>query len=141
MLQAHFIDTFLKPSGALDKWKGAWEMVIRRRQGGKHFLRIIRKKKVQEFISMRYRGRVLINAPEEELRQSTMALQVMGREIELWDTVLSFYAHKKRHSRPERGPFFQGRVNPSEAGVCHGTGQCQSPWTRGWRLVSRHSGH
>lgn len=95
-MRAHFIDTFLKPSGALDKWKEAWEMVIRRRQGGEHFLRIIRKKKVQEFISMRYRGRVLINAPEEELPASTMALQVMGREIELWDTVLSFCAHKKK---------------------------------------------
>lgn len=108
-MRAHFIDTFLKPSGALDKWKGAWEMVIRRRQGGEHFLRIIRKKKVQKFISMRYRGRVLINAPEEELPLSTMALQVMGREIELWDTDLSFCAHRKRHSKPKRGPFSKAK--------------------------------
>lgn len=105
-MRAHFIDTFLKRSGALDKWKGAWEMVIRRRQGGEHFLRIIRKKKVQEFISMRYRGRVLINAPEEELPPSTMALQVMGREIELWDTVLSFCAHKKKDTADPKEVLF-----------------------------------
>lgn len=36
---------------------------------------------------------------------------------------------KKRHSKLE--VLLQGPVNPSEAEVCHGTGQNQSPWTWG----------
>lgn len=53
--------------------KGAWEMVIRGRQEGERFLRIIREEEsVRGFISMRHGGRVpvLINVPA--------ALRTMG---------------------------------------------------------------
>lgn len=106
MLRAHFIDTFLKPSGALDKWKGAWEMAIRRRQGGEHFLRIIRKKKVQEFISMRYRGRLLINAPEEELPRKHNGFTSDGEGDRTLGHSFKLPRTQKRQSRPKRGPFF-----------------------------------
>lgn len=34
----------------------------------------------------------------------------------------------KEHGRHR---ILRGPVNPSEAEMCHGTGQCQSPWTWG----------
>lgn len=39
--------------------------------------------------------------------------------------------HPHTHTEKTQGVLRQGPVNPSEAEVCHGTGQCQSPWTRG----------
>lgn len=33
--------------------------------------------------------------------------------------------------KEKKDSILQGPVNPSEAGMCHRMGQCQSPWTWG----------
>lgn len=90
---------------------------------------------------MSHGGRVavLINAPQELPREQQFykwwrkiaeTKCVFLRQLK----VVFFSTHKDKHTERHsvlQEVLHQGPVNPSEAEVYHGMGQCQSPWTRG----------